>query len=184
MHLLWPISQLSTLQTSKVADMKILLIFWSVALFGCVAVKSVPTTNLEQVREAEELIRFSLTGRFLESLQQRIQDRFSSLLIDNGLTAEKAEQTLNEVFTETATIEEQRLLDALVPIYRRYYTAEEIHQLLSFYQTEVARKSLKVSGQIAADGQEYIRVWHEHFEGQLLERIDKWLAKEGISFDK
>ncbi len=163
--------------------MRILLILWSVALIGCVTAKSVPTTNLEQVRETEELIRFSLTGRILDSLKQRNQDRFSSLLTANGLTAEKAEQTLNEVFTETATIEEQRLLDALVPIYRRYYTAEEIHQLLSFYKTEVARKSLKVSGQIAADGQKYIRLWHDHFEGQLLERIDKRLAEEGISLD-
>ncbi len=163
--------------------MRIFLVLLSLSLAGCGAVNSVPGTDLEQVREAEELIRFSLTGRFMDSLQQRHQDRFSSLLTANGFSAEKAEQTLKEVFTATAAIEEQRLLDALVPIYRRYYTAEEIHQLLSFYQTEVARKSLQVSGQIAADGQEYIRLWHEHFEGQLLERIDKRLAEEGVSID-
>jgi len=163
--------------------MRILIVLLTFSLFGCAATKSVPTSDQEQVREAEKLIRFSLTDRFLDSLEQRHRDRFSSLLTANGFSAERAEQTLSEVFTATAEIEEQRLLDALVPIYRRYYTAEEIHQLLSFYQTDVARKSLQVSGQIAADGQKYIRLWHQHFEGQLLERVDKKLVEEGISLD-
>jgi len=142
-----------------------------------------PTSEAEQIREAEQLVRLSLTERVMTNVQGNYANQLGSLLVGKDVPAEDAGKLIDEEMQALADSEHQRLLDALVPIYRRYYTADEIHQLLSFYQTDVARKSIRVSGQIAAESQLFIRLWHENFEQQLLERINARLSESGITLE-
>lgn len=145
--------------------------------------ESVPTSEAEQIREAEQLVRLSLTERVMTNVQGNYANQLGSLLVAKDVPAEDAAKLIDEEMQVLAENEHQRLLDALVPIYRRYYTADEIHQLLSFYQTDVARKSIRVSGKIAAEGQQFIRLWHDHFEQELLERIYARLSESGITLE-
>ena len=135
-------------------------------------------SEAEKVSQAEQLVRASLTDLLLANVRQRTEDQLHALLREKALPPEEAEQILQEETEAVFAEEEQRLLDTLVPVYRRYYTADEINQLLSFYQTEVARKSQRVSGRIAAEIQQYVRVWNGNIEETLLERIDARLAGE------
>jgi hypothetical protein len=144
---------------------------------------TVPTTEAEQVREAEQLVRLSLTDRVMTNVQDNYTNQLGAVLTAQEVPAEDAEKLIDEELQALADSEHQRLLDALVPIYRRYYTADEIHQLLSFYQTEVARKSIRVSGMIAAEGQKFVRLWNENFEQELLERIKARLKESGITIE-
>ncbi len=160
-------------------------LFLTLMLTACAATPSqVPMSPEEQAAEAEQLVRYSLSERILESLEKNFSDQLTSFLMAKGVPAEMAQQMVAEELHLVIEDEHQRLLDALVPIYQRYYTADEIHQLLSFYQTDVARKSLKVSSQIAAEGQQYVRLWNENFEEVLMERIEKRLSESGISIDQ
>jgi hypothetical protein len=144
---------------------------------------SVPTTEAEKVREAEQLVRLSLTDRVMTNVQDNYTNQLGSVLTAQKVPIEDAEKLIDEELQALADSEHQRLLDALVPIYRRYYTADEIHQLLSFYQTEVARKSIRVSGMIAAEGQQFVRLWNENFEQELLDRIKARLKESGITIE-
>jgi hypothetical protein len=120
----------------------------------------------------------------MESAEKNFVEMFVAYLKSKQVPDEEAEKLVREEFAAIMAAEQQRLLDALVPIYRRYYTAEEIHQLLSFYRTEVARKSLKVSGQIAAEAQQPVRLWNVHYESVLLERLGIRLAEMGIELEQ
>jgi len=158
----------------------LLVMMLSVSLAGAA---SVPTSEAEKLHEAEQLVRLSLTDRVMTNVQDNYTNQLGVVLTAQDVPAEDAAKLIEKEMQALADSEHQRLLDALVPIYRRYYTADEIHQLLSFYQTEVARKSIRVSGMIAAEGQQLVRVWNENFEQELFERVKARLRESGITIE-
>lgn len=158
--------------------MSLILIF---GLTACTAAAPpVPDSKAGMKAETEQLIRCSLTERLLENAKSIYRKQANSMLAANTESPEKVSQIVDEELQQLSEPEHKRLVDALVPIYMRIFTPTEIHQLLSFYRTDVARKSMKVSTQIAAESQQYIRQWSEHFGDQLLQRIDTRLTEAGI----
>ena len=147
------------------------------------AAEPVPTTEAGKIREAEQLVRLSLTDRIMTNVQDNYTNQLGAVLTAQDVPAEDAAKLIDEEMQALADSEHQRLLDALLPIYRRYYTDDEIHQLLSFYQTEVARKSIRVCGMIAAEGQQFVRLWNENFEQELLERVKVRLREAGVTIE-
>ena len=165
----------------KICSMRVLMILLlSVALFGCALPSAVPTSEEGRQAEAEQLVRYSLTDRIVENAEENYVQLFRDYLVSRQVPGEQAETLIREEFAAMMVDDQQRLLDALVPIYRRYYTAEEIHQLLAFYRTEVASKSLEVSGQIAAEAQEPLRLWNEHYVYILLDRLEGRMVEMGL----
>ena len=162
----------------------LIILLLAMAWLTSVAIaETVPTTETGKVREAELLVRLSLTDRVMTNVQDNYTNQLGAVLTAQKVPAEDAAKLIEKEMQALADSEHQRLLDALVPIYRRYYTADEIHQLLSFYQTEVARKSIRVSGMIAAEGQQFVRLWNENFEQELLDRIKARLKESGIMIE-
>ena len=141
---------------------------------------TVPTTDEALNHEAELMVRASLTDRLMENAVNYYRIQTALLLTRQGTPQAEAEAKVMEAVQPLIEAEHQRLVEALVPIYRRYYTAEEIHQLLSFYQTEVAKKSTRISPQIAADGQPFVRSWNEHLGAEFTKRV---VDKYGVSME-
>ena len=61
----------------------------------------------------------------------------------------------------TKEIRSDELIDFIVPIYDRYYTREDIHELTAFYESPVGKKTVKVLPKLSAEaisaGQEWGR---------------------------
>jgi hypothetical protein len=158
--------------------LKIMLL--SVALCGCTLQPAVPVSEKGRLAEAELLVRYSLTDRIIDNAVEDYVKLFSGYLISRQVPGKQVEAMIQEEVAAMMEDDQQRLLDALVPIYRRYYTADEIHQLLTFYRTEVARKSIEVSAQIAAEAQEPLRSWNEHYVYLLLDRLEARMTEMGL----
>ena len=132
----------------------------------------IPTSEEAINHEAEQLIRISLTDRLMVDSEDFYIYKAESLLKEMGKTPDEAQAMIQDVLPPLLESEHQRLVDFVVPIYRRYYTAAEIHQMLAFYQTEVAHKSMKVSSQIAGELQVFWQEWGEHFGALLLKQLE------------
>lgn len=158
-------------------------LFLILALCACTAASVVPTTEDAKQEEAEQLVRHSLSNLIMQDVEKNIGGRLVSYLITKDVPAEQAEALVAEELKSILDAEHRRLLDFLVPVYRRYYTADEIHQLLSFYRTDVARKSLRVSSQIASEVQQFVWLWNTNFEDVLLENLQEKLKKQGMTLD-
>ncbi len=140
------------------------------------AAPPVPTSEEAIDHEAEQLIRISLTDRLMVDSKDFYIYKAESLLKEMGKTPDETQAMIQDVLPPLLESEHQRLVDFVVPIYRRYYTAAEIHQLLAFYQTEVAHKSMQVSPQIAGELQVFWQEWGEHFGALLLEQLEAGMS--------
>lgn len=163
----------------------LMILLLAIILSACQTVTPPMPVSEEGVNaEAEQLIRFSLTERLVQNTREYYRNQISSMFASQEKANQEVNRIIEEELNKVVEAEHQRLVDGLVPIYRKNFTAEEIHQLLSFYQTEVARKSIRISSQIAAESQQFVRLWSENFGNLLTTGIDKQLTAAGISMDR
>jgi len=163
----------------------LMILLLAIILSACqTATPPTPVSEEGVNAEAEQLIRFSLTERLVQNTKEYYRNQISAMFAAQEKANQEVNRIIEEELTKVVEAEHQRLVDGLVPIYRKNFTAEEIHQLLSFYQTEVARKSIRISSQIAAESQQFVRLWSENFGNLLTTGIDKQLTAAGISMDR
>ena len=78
----------------------------------------------------------------------------------------------------TKEIRADELVDLVVPLYDRYYTRQEIHELTAFYQSPVGQKTVKVLPRLSAEAISIGQDWGR----TVAERAMKKLKQQG--YDK
>ena len=68
--------------------------------------------------------------------------------LEQGLP--KVVDAIGRMYADPALVDE--MLEAMVPIYARHYTIDEMRQMAAFYQTPVGQKSLRLMPQLMAEG--------------------------------
>ncbi len=65
-----------------------------------------------------------------------------------------------EFWTELmGEVDEQSLIDLIIPIYKKHYTPEDVKALIAFYQTPIGKKTIAVLPKITADSMIAGRAW-------------------------
>lgn len=72
------------------------------------------------------------------------------------------------------------LVDQVIPVYHRYFTHDEIRELLAFYQTPVGKKSIKVLPQVVNESMVAGRRWGETLGPEIETRVRAALEREGL----
>lgn len=72
------------------------------------------------------------------------------------------------------------LLDQIIPIYDKYFTHDEIKQLLAFYESPIGKKTVEVLPKITTESMAVGQKWGEALAPEIQTRIFKVLKEEGL----
>ena len=75
----------------------------------------------------------------------------------------------------TKEFDPNEFTDMLVPIYARYYTQDDIRQLIAFYQSPLGRKMVATNPMVVQDSMAAGQAWGQ----RLAERVIKKLQESG-----
>lgn len=85
----------------------------------------------------------------------------------------KVDQKIWDEFAKE--IKSEDLIEMVVPVYDKYYTEDDVDQLLAFYKTPIGKKSIEVMPQIAQESMLAGQSWGK----QIGEKIAKKLKDQG-----
>ncbi|HAJ75542.1 MAG TPA: hypothetical protein DCM64_03710 [Gammaproteobacteria bacterium] len=68
----------------------------------------------------------------------------------------------------------------MYPIYHKYYSLEDIQQLLEFYDTDIGRKTIEVLPLLTQESIEVGQSWGMSIGPRIGQRVARRLAEEGI----
>ncbi|SEW52169.1 DUF2059 domain-containing protein [Chitinophaga arvensicola] len=76
-----------------------------------------------------------------------------------------------------AQVKPEEIINLSIPIYAKYYTEEEIVELLKFYKTPIGQKVIQVTPQLMTESMEAGRSWGK----KLAENIIQELKEKGYT---
>ena len=68
----------------------------------------------------------------------------------------------------------------IIPVYHRYFTAEEVKGMIAFYSTDLGRKAISAMPGLMTESMMIGQKWGEGLSPELAERVRARLKKEGI----
>ena len=71
-------------------------------------------------------------------------------------------------------------LAAIVPVYHRYFTAEEVKGMIGFYSTDLGRKAISAMPGLMSESMVIGRQWGQSLGPTIAERVRARLKKEGV----
>ena len=71
-------------------------------------------------------------------------------------------------------------LSAMIPVYHRYFTAEEVKGMIAFYSTDLGRKAISAMPGLMSESMAIGQQWGQSLGPTIAERVRARLKKEGI----
>lgn len=70
--------------------------------------------------------------------------------------------------------------EAMIPLYHKYFTGDEIKEMIRFYSTDLGQKTVKVLPALMNESMSVGRKWGESLGPAIGERIKARMKKEGV----
>jgi len=80
----------------------------------------------------------------------------------------------------TEELDSGRFQNMIVPLYDKYFTMDEIQELLAFYRTEIGAKTIAVMPQLTQESIQVGQVWGSSIGPKIVQQVNMRLAAEGI----
>jgi hypothetical protein len=126
---------------------------------------SAPSTSAEQTAKRVEIRQLiDLTGAANVSA-----DALRQIIAPLKAGYPDVPQEFWDTFTKEVRSDE--LVDLVIPIYDKYYTRDEIHQLTVFYQSPVGQKTIKVLPQLSAEAINAGQQWGQMVADRAMRKL-------------
>ena len=134
-------------------------------------------------QDTEKLMELVGTRRILRDLfDQDIEAQIAAM--------RRARPDVPDQFWEDFTVEFKRqaspdeLMKAILPIYDKHFSHQEIRQLIAFYQSPLGRKISTTLPEIQQESVEAGRAWGERLGDRMHEELQKRLTEKGYRSPK
>jgi hypothetical protein len=143
--------------------------------------QAVNSEKYKNIRQLMDLTGSSnIANQFAASASQNI---FRSLKASRPEIPDRAIEIMNRELL--ALFQEKMdapggLMEKLLPIYDKYFTDDEIKQIIAFYQTPVGKKTIAVLPKIVSESMMAGQQWGQSLQPEINRRIETALKKEGL----
>lgn len=73
------------------------------------------------------------------------------------------------------------LMDEVIPIYEKYFTHEEILQIIAYHESPIGRKSIEVMPQLMAESMQVAQRWAMTAMPKVMEEVLEQMREEGLT---
>ena len=149
------------------------------AVAGSVGAARADEVTPEQDKDIRHLLE--ITGA--SNMSTELASGTSKQLIDMLKAANVPERAYDIVRREVKAVESTQkgwLMDQVVPVYARHFSAQEIKDLIAFYESPLGRKTVREMPQIMEDTFALGKAWNIRVAPEIDRRVTQALAKEGL----
>ncbi len=136
---------------------------------------SPPGSTAAETRRLLDLMGASgMIDRMVERSFGNMMDAFAKLRPDipQSFWKEFAAEARQQVHSED-------LIELILPIYEKHFTAEEVRQLIAFYQTPLGKKVIGELPRVQEEAAEVGQQWGEELGRRIGEQVVKKAAEKG-----
>ena len=152
------------------------------AATGATAFAEEQTADSPEIRTDIERL-MELTGAYDTDVMQQMASMIAQQ-IGSMIGTEKPEvvQRCTEISIQAATevFSEGDFMDEMNAIYAKYFSPEDIRQLITFYESPVGAKSIKLMPELMSESMQVTMRWMAKISPVIQERVTKQLREEGL----
>jgi uncharacterized protein len=123
-----------------------------------------PQSKIDPAKEADirQLMDVIGVSAIMVQMMERMSTTLKPLMTQALPAGDYRDQLVDLFFVKfQSKADTQQLLDQIVPLYDKYLSAQEVKDLIHFYQSPLGQKTVKVMPMLIAEAQEVGRKWGE-----------------------
>ncbi len=157
---------------------RLTLMFVLLSIVGNMAMADeLPTSEVDNIKRLMEITESDSIGNQIVSEIFRIMAASRPEIPDRALAI--MERELVALFSEKVSAP-GGMKDQLIPIYKKYFSDQEIRELIAFYQSPIGEKIILVMPRVVNESMKAGQRWAESLGPEIDERVMSALKREGL----
>ena len=128
-----------------------------------------------------ELLEISGTYKIASQIINQVMIAMKDSYNQNRATEKKIpDEIWSKVIDEFKTeLTQDSYIDMIVPVYQKYYSKEDVKEIVAFYKSRVGQKMISVMPEIMKDSRQAGREWGKKAAEKILPRLEQRLKDLG-----
>jgi len=136
------------------------------------AAASLPKIDPAKEADIRKLLDLVGTKAVMQQTIDRMSENIRPLMTNSLPPGEYRDKLINIFFQKfQSRLDLQQMLDLIVPVYDKYFSAEEIKELVTYYESPLGRKASSTVPKIMAEAGDAGREWGRQLGKQCMEEV-------------